>query len=312
MCARAFPNETDFLLRFPIAAILPQIQDLYELSPEIWSLTELRHWQSWRRKSSKSLEQLGVLLAMAKDQAIAVYLSTYQRQDPRFNILEVPSPFKQSYEHSLLTILKPFLIVPDDQHVRIIRAQIPRQVFDALQTPNWSQSLQQLPPNVQIRIKSSVPLNTSQDDGLVALLSAMEAMLRRYDDMTSLFAFRSAPPKQILQSEEESASPQTSSNLDNEPSPERSSPRTRREDATTPSQASSVARKLSPDSSRHEPRQESPAYSQERTAISKSERSPPHPTSAARAMPASRVRSRHMDQAAVADKSPSPPSSKRR
>ena len=52
-----------------------------------------------------------------------------------------------------------------------------------------------------------MPLEAHQDDGLLKLLSAMDAMLRRYDELKPLFARRPAPKKPALQLEEKHASP---------------------------------------------------------------------------------------------------------
>ena len=43
-----------------------------------------------------------------------------------------------------------------------------------------------------VRIERSVPLEIQRDNGLLNLLSAMGAMLRRYDELQSLFAMRRA------------------------------------------------------------------------------------------------------------------------
>ncbi len=230
-CACAFPNENDYPARFAIAAILPQTEDVYEPSPGIWTHADLSGWRNWRKKSSKSLEQIAVLVAMAQHQAQVVDLSACQSKDPRLDIFEVLS-LHAAVIQSSADQFQPFLIVPDDQNVRIIRAQIPRQVLHALASPTWSQSLQKLPHDVCIRVEQSVPLDTRQDDGLLTLLSAMEAILRRYDEMKSLLALPPAPQKQALQSEEKYASPQATPSPDRQvgSSSERGRLRTRRAD----------------------------------------------------------------------------------
>ncbi len=77
-----------------------------------------------------------------------------------------------------------------DTTVQIIRARIPRQILALLCEQTWSQLVSKLPQDVSVRIEQAPPLNACQDDGLLKLLSAMEAMLRRYDGYESLFASR--------------------------------------------------------------------------------------------------------------------------
>ena len=86
-----FPREEDYPARFPIAAILPQTEDLYEPRPGTWSSDILSDWQSWRKKSSKFLEQIALLVAMAQQQAQVLDISRSQNEDPRLNIFEVLS-----------------------------------------------------------------------------------------------------------------------------------------------------------------------------------------------------------------------------
>ena len=262
--ACAFPDENDYPARFPIAAILPQIKDMYEPSPGTWPCAELDDWQSWRRKSSRSLEQIALLMAMAQHQAQVLSVSGSQNEDSRLNIFEV-CLLPTAIVHSLANHFKPFLLVPNDTKVQIIRARVPRQVLDALDRPNWSQLFQELPQDIYIRIEQSVPLDTLEDNGSLKLLSAMEAMLRRYDEMKPLFARPPAPQEQAVQHEEKHASSPVRPGPDHElgSSPERGRVRTRRGLPTRLRQALSAEQKLPSGSSEDGSTQPSTASSQE-------------------------------------------------
>lgn len=95
---------------------------------------------------------------------------------------------------------KVFLIVPHGTKVQIVRAQVPRKILVVLTDPHWYQKLKELPKDVFIDIKRSEQPETLKDEqgkdgGLVMLLSAMDAMLRRYDglNLESLFEKHALP-----------------------------------------------------------------------------------------------------------------------
>jgi hypothetical protein len=90
--ACAFPSVNEYRADesptpFPIAAILPQNIDLYEKAT--WSTDILKDYRSWRPKSSKPLEQIAVLVAMAQRQAEGFDTSRVQTKDSGLDIFEV-------------------------------------------------------------------------------------------------------------------------------------------------------------------------------------------------------------------------------
>ena len=93
-CAHAFPNEKEFPDRFPIATILPHTKDLYEQLLGTPSEDERKAWQDWRKKSSKSLEQIFVLVAMAQYQAKVLDTNRFDINDPKLDAFEVQCLFK--------------------------------------------------------------------------------------------------------------------------------------------------------------------------------------------------------------------------
>lgn len=200
--------------------------------------------------------------------------------------------------NSLTNYTKPFLIIPQTATVQIIRARILRQVLAVLNNPNWSQLVQELPQHVYIRIERSVPLDTHRDDELLKLLSTMEAMLRRYDGLGSLFAQRHAPGGQAISRKEKHASPQTWPGSDHElgSSPERGRLRTRRGDLPQPNHDSPAAKKLPSGGSRNRSTKSNKASPQESTAMSNSKRDFPHANSVVHSTPASQVSAPHMEQ----------------
>jgi hypothetical protein len=108
---------------------------------------------------------------------------------------------------SLANCTKPFLIVPMNTTVQIIRARIPSQILALLSKQDWSELDGMLPPDVSIHIQRSIPLNTRQDDELLELLSAMEAMLRWYDGFEHLFALRHPLEMKTHEHRQKNASP---------------------------------------------------------------------------------------------------------
>jgi hypothetical protein len=90
-----FPSESEYPARFPIAAILPYTEDLYEPLLKTWDSTVLGEWRSKRRQSSKSYEQIAVLVAMAQYQAQVLDIRRFQIKDSRLDVYEVPNLSEQ-------------------------------------------------------------------------------------------------------------------------------------------------------------------------------------------------------------------------
>ena len=197
---------------------------------------------------------------------------------------------------SLANHIKPFLIVPMNTTVQIIRARVPRQILALLRKQDWSQLVRKLPQDVSVHIERSIPLNTHRDDGLLELLSAMEAMLRRYDGFKSLFALRRPLEVKTPEHRQKSASPQAKPGSAHEPnsSPSRGRGRFRKGEEQFQNQVSSTSQKLLSDSSKST--HSSTASSQERAARFKSRPSLPHATAA------SRVSAPHTQQIGTANR----------
>lgn len=90
--ACAFPTENEYSededpARFPIAAVLPWTQDLYE-NPN-WDSSRLESYRSYRKESSRLWEQIVVLVAMALHQAKILDSKRFQIKDPRLDDFEV-------------------------------------------------------------------------------------------------------------------------------------------------------------------------------------------------------------------------------
>lgn len=139
--------------------------------------------------------------------------------------------------------------------VEIIRARIPRQVLAVLASDHrkWSEMFQKLPQDVYISLEKSMPLDTRQDDDLLKLLSAMEAMGRRYDGFEPLFAQRRPLQIQTLLPDD---------------SPKRGRELTRRGETPPPKKASATKRSMASDESRDSSTESSLASSPERTMTS--------------------------------------------
>lgn len=94
-CAQAFPDENEYPARFPIASILPHTKDLYEHLTGALYYSEEQIWENWRKTTSKSMEQVAVLLAMAQDQAHVLDTNRFDNNnDSRLHVFEVQPLFK--------------------------------------------------------------------------------------------------------------------------------------------------------------------------------------------------------------------------
>lgn len=128
----------------------------------------------------------------------------------------------------------------------------------------------------------------------------MEAMLRRYDDMKSLFAQRLDPEAQALQHDEQHIPSQrkTESGHDSGSSPERGRLQARRGSSTTPSLASSAG-----DSD--ESTQSSTSSSQENRAAELRTGVLPHATTAAHGPQKAKTDASHIGKAGATGRVPS-------
>ena len=182
--------------------------------------------------------------------------------------------------------------------VQIIRARIPRKILANLESRNWYKLVKERSQDGCICIERSVPLDTRLDDDLLKLLSAMEAMLRRYDDMKPLFAKRHPPKTQATQDKNQHMSAQTKPGADHQlsSSSERGRLRTRKGDPSSGNQVSNARQKQSSDSSLNTSTHKTSASPQQRSVMSTSKRGSSHSNSPTRGISASRAGAPHMTQ----------------
>jgi hypothetical protein len=88
--ACAFPSESEYPARFPIAAILPYTIDVYEPLLDTWDSDLLKNLRNMREKASKSYEQIAVLVSMAQYQAKVLDIRRFKIKDSRLDVFEVP------------------------------------------------------------------------------------------------------------------------------------------------------------------------------------------------------------------------------
>jgi hypothetical protein len=89
-CIHAFPAEGEYPDSFPIAAVMPMNEDLYEPPGTVALETQEKYW-ALRKQTSRSAEHTAVLLAMIQAQARVLDLSRFPRRmrdDPKLQTLQ--------------------------------------------------------------------------------------------------------------------------------------------------------------------------------------------------------------------------------